>query len=167
MKNRPAALDAEIVHRSPQPTVAVRVQPAWATLDIGALFDRHIPEIAQRLGALGAAPAGPPYARYHRFGPDGNDIELGFPVAAPMTALPEVAAISPGEIGRSELPGGEAAVTVHVGTYEGLSAAYDRLHAWVMEQGRAPAAGPWESYRDNPAVVPTDELRTDITWPLA
>jgi effector-binding domain-containing protein len=167
MTNAQAALDARIVQLAPQPTVAVRLQPAWETLDIGALFDHHIPQIARRLGALGLAPGGPPYARYHAFGPDGVDVELGFPVAAPPYALPSLAEVPPGDVGQTELPGGPAAVTTHVGGYEGLSATYDRLAAWIGAEGRAAAGGPWESYRDNPATVPADRLCTDICWPLA
>jgi effector-binding domain-containing protein len=167
MTNARIALEARIIPIGPQPTVAVRVQPAWETLDIDALFDHHVPRIAARLGAAGQAPGGPPYARYLEFGPDGVDIELGFPVAAPVDALPRLADVPPGDIGRAELPDGDAATTVHVGSYEGLAGTYERLRTWIAAEGRTPGGGPWESYRDNPATVPGERLRTDITWPLA
>ncbi len=167
MTNVPLTLGVRIVELTPQPAVGVRVQAAWETLDIGALFDHHIPLIAMRLGAAGLAPAGPPFARYHAFGPDGNDIELGFPVASPVTALPLLAEIPAGEIGQTELPGGPAATTTHVGSYEGLAGTYDRLRTWFADEGRAPGSGPWESYRDDPSAVSADRLRTDVTWPLA
>ena len=70
-------------------------------------------------------------------------------------------------MGGSELPGGQAAVLVHRGSYDTLSAAYDGLHDWIHAQGYDEGDGPWETYIDNPEEV-TDvaQLRTQLTWPV-
>ena len=161
-------MDARIVELPPAPTVAVRVQQPFADLDIGALFDIHIPNIADRLSDLGGTAAGAPYARYHEFGPERADIELGIPVAAPVANLRPIADGAPGEACNAELPGGEVAAAVHQGSYNGLADAYRQLREWIASQGRRDGAGPWESYVTDPTEVSDpSQLRTEIFWPLA
>ena len=159
--------DPRVVELTPQPTVAVRVQKPFEELDLGALFDLHLPNIADRLADLGGTPAGPAYGRYHEFGPQQADVEIGIPVTGPVANLRPVAECESGEIGNSELPGGRAAVTTHLGSYDGLAATYDRLREWIRGQGLDDAPGPWESYIKDPSEVEDPaELRTEVVWPL-
>ena len=66
----PAAFEAEIVEIEPQPTAAVRIQQPMSELDLAAAFDRAMPLVAQRIVEAGGSLGGPPFGRYHRFGPD-------------------------------------------------------------------------------------------------
>jgi effector-binding domain-containing protein len=160
-------MDAEIVEREPQPTAAIRVTQPMAELDLAAAFDRGMPLVAERIGAAGGSIAGPPYGRYHRFGPDVVDVEIGFPVGAPLADVPALADSPEGEVGLSELPGGPVARTIHRGPYDSLKAAYDGLHDWIHGQpGYDDGPGPWESYVDDPTTVDAAEVRTEIVWPL-
>lgn len=161
-------LEASVVELDPQPTAAVRVRQSMEELDLGALFELQIPRVAQRLGELGAAPAGAPYARYHEFGPELVDVEIGFPLAAPVAQLAPVAVDESAAVGASELPGGEAALAVHRGPYDTLTETYDALPGWIAARGRMQGAGPWECYVDDPGTVAdASQLRTDVYWPLA
>jgi effector-binding domain-containing protein len=159
-------IDAEIRELTPQPSAAVRVQQPMESMDLSALFDEHLPNIAHRLADLGVELAGPPYGRYHQFGPERVDVEIGMPVSAPVANLTNYEEAEPGELFASELPGGPAAIAVHRGSYDGLSKVYDALHDWIHEQGRDEGPAPWESYVDDPSEVPMDEVRTEVVWPL-
>ncbi len=158
-------MEATIRELTPRLTAAVRVKTTIP--ELGAQFDRFLPEIADRLGELAIHIGGPPFARYHAYGTDGVDVEIGFPLGDDAIGLPALADALPGDVGTSLLPGGDAAVAVHRGLYDGLSAVYDGLRAWIDEQGRARGAGPWESYIDDPSSAESmDEVRTEVVWPL-
>jgi effector-binding domain-containing protein len=159
-------IEAEIRELTPQPTAAVRITRPMESMDLAALFDEHLPNIAHRLADMGIEPGGPPYGRYHAFGPEQVDVEIGVPVTAPVSNLRSPDEAEPGELFASELPGGQAAITVHRGSYDGLSGVYDGLHDWIHEQGRDEGPGPWESYVDDPGEVPVDEVKTEVIWPL-
>jgi effector-binding domain-containing protein len=159
-------IDAEIRELTPQPTASIRVTQPMESMDLAALFDEHLPNIAHRLADLGVEPAGPPFGRYHQFGPEQVDVEIGIPVSAPASTLSSPDEAEPGELFAGELPGGQVAITIHRGSYDGLSGTYDALHDWIHSQGRDEGPGPWESYVDDPGEVGMDETKTEVIWPL-
>jgi effector-binding domain-containing protein len=160
--------EPRLVDVEPQPTAAVRFRRPMASVDVGELMDAAMGSLGARLAGAGVAPAGPPYARYHAWGGDIADVEIGFPVAQAIAGLPRLAEAPEGDVGGSELPGGRVAVVVHRGPYQELGDAYGQLHDWIHAQGEEDGPGPWETYLDNPEEVEdVSELRTEIRWPVA
>jgi len=129
------AYEIEVRELQPQTVVAVRVSvPVEA---IPTIMGEVFGEVYAYVGRAGLTPAGMPYARYHSFGAEEMDMEVGSPVAGP--------AEGEGRIVSGELPGGTAAVTWHIGPYDTIVAAYDAITAWMQQHGREPAGAPGEA----------------------
>jgi effector-binding domain-containing protein len=152
-----AAAETSIRRIDARPTACMRVTTTKG--EIG----KTIGELLSRLGEFvernGGGAAGPPYARYFRWSDDGVDVEIGIPVARPISGEGQVVA--------GELPGGEVARTLHLGPYDGLTDTYDALHEWITGQGREPAGAPWEVYvRSYSDVTNPSQLTTEVVWPV-
>jgi effector-binding domain-containing protein len=145
-------------HRlDPQHTAAIRVTAPPS--EIGETFRSVLPEVTACLDGQGAAPAGPPFARYFDYTEEEADFEAGFPVARPVSGS--------GRVEPGELPGGQAAVTLHRGPYEGLAEAHDEIGRWVLANDHDPAGPVWEVYLVGP-LLESDPARweTEVVWPL-
>ncbi len=128
--------------------------------DLGEWMGKVFGEVEAYLREMGVAPAGPPFSRYFSMPDDGVDVESGFPTATTVARR--------GRITPTELPGGSVAVTTHMGPYETVSAAYEAIGQWLVEQGRHPAGPFWEVYYTDPTEVPDpSQWRTDVFQPLA
>ena len=138
----------------PEQTAAISVTCPWAEISqqMGPIFG----EVMAYLGPIGAI-AGDAKA-FGRYTPAGDQvvIEAGFTVHAPIAGH--------GRVQPGTLPGGEAIVTIHEGSYETLSQAYEAMQAWLAERQLAGAESMWEYYLTPPDVQPP---RTMLVWPLA
>jgi len=141
----------------PQPVVSIRTTCHAA--EIGATLSEILPEVFSYLRKQGLYPSGPPFTRYHGFSETQVDIEGGMPVAAAVSGE--------GRIEGGELPGGEAATTVHMGPYEKLPEAHDALHLWMREEKKEPAGPQWEYYWTDPGKEPdASKRKTELVWPI-
>jgi len=115
-------------------------------------------EIMQALGSCGIQPVGPPFAMYHNMDMSSLDVEIGFPVAGKVEAS--------GRVKPGKLPGGRVAVTLHEGPYEKIEGAYNRLMAFVRDQGLEMESFTYEFYLNDPDETPPEDLRTEIYFPV-
>jgi effector-binding domain-containing protein len=115
-------------------------------------------EIMQVMVSSGVQPAGPPFAVYHNMDMSNLDVEIGFPVAKTVAGG--------GRVKAGKLPGGKAAVTLHVGPYGKIGEAYNRLTAFIKEQGMEPESFCYEFYLNDPDETPPEELKTEIYFPV-
>jgi effector-binding domain-containing protein len=118
------------------------VRGVVAPVDLPAFFDRSFGALGVALAELGTAPAGPAFAHYLRPPGDTSELEVGFPVGRRIEPS--------GDVVPSRLGGGRVATVVHDGGYEGLRTSWDRLLAWVEQQGLQPGVGMWEVYLTEP-----------------
>lgn len=151
--------------REAQPVLSIRGN---ARIDELATHQgERLRELWSVIQARGVAATGPPFVRYHTFGENETDLEVGIPVVS--------AAAGEGRIAAGELPGGAAITTWHIGAHDRLAEAYGRLGTWLNEHGRQAAGATWEVYwwidpsaKPNPATwPPPSEWRTELVQPIA
>lgn len=135
----------------------------------------HYKEIAKMLPALfeyamsqGAVIAGPPLYLWHEKNVEdamkadeaGNaDIEVCVPIAE---RIPET-----DEIKCYELCGRKMARIIHKGPYEASGPVYERLFAWIQENGHKLAGPIREAYLNDPREVAPEEILTIIYAPIS
>ena len=98
---------------------AVVVQHDFPMYDMPALMDGTFSHLAEALAAQGIRPIGPAFSLHHRAPVATADLEVGFPVDAPLTEPLELP--SGYEVIGSSIPGGRIAWTSHIGAYGGLA----------------------------------------------
>jgi AraC family transcriptional regulator len=142
-------------------------QPAVAVLHVGPY--NQIGPSFERLGTWATANpgsvTGPPLALF-----------LDDPESTPpeqlrsYAALPVVQdlALDAAEIEQIRLAGGRCAVAVHIGNYEGLGRAWQEFMAAIDADGLHPDASRpcFEVYANDPAMVPEEQLRTELHQPV-
>ncbi|HXJ65895.1 MAG TPA: GyrI-like domain-containing protein [Actinomycetota bacterium] len=151
----------EVERKDLEDGYVVTIRMTTSQDQLGAAFQEILPEVDAEILNAGARPAGPAFAIYHRFGPgpDGVELEAGFPVEQPIPTS--------GRVNGRELPATFAAVAWHHGPYEGLSAAYEAVQAWLTEEGLQASGPPWEVYWTGPMDgVPKEEWRTEVGFPF-
>jgi effector-binding domain-containing protein len=146
----------EIRSTSARDTIAIRTTTPLEKLPdvMGACYA----EIMGYLGPLGIQPAGPPFAVYYNMDMSSLDVEIGFPVAPGPEGR--------GRIRPGKIPGGRAAVAVHTGPYAQLAETYDRMLAFILEQGLETESFSYEFYLNDPETTPSGALQTEIWFPL-
>jgi effector-binding domain-containing protein len=143
-----------------EPTTAAVVRGTVAAEEITDFFDRSFSVLGEAIAAQGVSPTGPAFGLYRGIPDETVDVAVGFPTDRPIE--PDGAA----EAG--ELPGGRVARVVYAGGFDGLGEAWQRLGAWIADQGLTPSETYWEVYltEPNPEMDPAD-LRTELNWPVS
>jgi len=138
-------------------TASMRKEVSQA--DVPQAIGHMFQAVKAALASQGIEPDGAPFARYHSSG-DMVDLEAGAMVATPIAA--------DGDVKPGELPAGPAAIAIHVGPYETLSATYDVIEAWLTASTSHQASGgPWELYITDPSAEPEPrKWLTEIIYPL-
>ncbi len=142
-----------------EPVTTAVVKATIPSTEVTNFFDRSFGVLGGALAAQGVTPAGPAFALYHGVPDETMDLEVGYPTDR---------AIEPdGAVEAGGLPGGRVARVVHAGSFDGLIDAWQRLGAWIGEQGLTRGQPYWEVYLTEPSpdMDPAD-LRTELNWPI-
>jgi effector-binding domain-containing protein len=154
------------IREEPRRRTAV-VHGSMPQSEMPGFMDGVFPRLFHAIGAAGLVPGGAPFSRYFSFAPERVEFEVGVTIAD-IPGMPERAFDGAGDIQPGELPAGQVAVGWHVGPYEAIASTYERLMAWVGEQGREPSGAMWEVYTTDPSAEPDPaNWRTQIFVPLA
>jgi AraC family transcriptional regulator len=159
--NRSPVMSTPTIERQElQPQPALIVKRRVARSEIAATIAESLGKTFPYALQNGLAIAGRPFVRYSDVGPGLMTMETGTPLAAPAPGVGEIEAIT--------LPGGPAAVAVHMGPYDTLQDTYAAMERWMQQQGVRAAGAPWESYITDPAEHPDPaNWRTDVFWPIS
>ena len=131
-----------------QPSQLVAVLRERVPMDaLPAFYDRAYRTVAEEVSAAGLAITGPAFGWYLDMPTDSVDLAAGFWVGAPS-----VRALG-GGVEVVELPGGPAAVGVHVGSYDGLPGAWDEFRTWTAQHAVEMRGGFLEVYLTDPSEV--------------
>ena len=148
--------ECRMEERASQPVVSIRTRTSVDELPnvLGAAWGR----LMEYLETERAFPAGAPFAGYFNMDMQDLDVEIGFPVAAPLPGG--------GDIRASEIPAGKAATTLHTGPYEDFGQAYNALMQWMEEHEYEGTGVAYEFYLNDPTEIAPEELQTQIVLPL-
>jgi AraC family transcriptional regulator len=147
----------EIQELEKTPVLSITATTTMA--ELGEVMADCFPTVFKHIHANGGQPAGMPFARYHKFGPEEVVVESGLPLIG--------AVAGEGRILTSELPGGLVARTIHVGPYESLLDAYQAYETWFADGEYEATGGPWEVYLTDPGEEKdSSKWQTQINWPV-
>jgi effector-binding domain-containing protein len=148
--------NCEILEKESQPVLSIRTRTAVENLP--QVMGNAYRAIGELLGALGEQPAGPPFAAYFNMDMHNLDVEIGFPVFRKLDGKGEVVA--------SEIPAGKFASCQFTGPYSEIRAAYQALTQWVVREGQEASGVSYEFYLNDPNQTSSQDLMTQIVFPL-
>ena len=151
--------DYEIVIKKIAPVKVVSIREILPNYSaIGQLFQKIAPYVYR----CGSQVSGPPQAIYYDegFKEKDVDIEVAFPITRDVP--------SKGEFKCRELPGyDQMATTIHKGSYESISGAYNALGKWIETNGYQIIGPLREIYMTDPSKTKPSEYVTEIHFPIA
>lgn len=144
-----------------QPTVMVAILRERVAMGaLAAFYDRAYRTVLEQAAASGLAVTGPAFGWYRHMPTDSVDLAAGFRVGADAAR-----ALGDG-VEVVELPGGPAAVGVHLGSYDGLSGAWAELRTWMSDHAAQMRGDFLEVYVTDPSEADPSQNETRLVLPI-
>jgi effector-binding domain-containing protein len=144
-----------------QPQIAVAIKKTAVSMEnIAEVTTEGYTKIMGYLAEQGKQIADAPYLAYMNGNEDFSqfDIELGIPVAEPVSAQ--------GEFYMSQSCEGKAITATYKGPYKDLEAAYVALMDYAKKNSLELTGVYYDYYLSNPADTPENELLTQVVFPI-
>ena len=156
----PPVNEPEILTVEELPTV-VAVFNNHPMNEMPSAFDQTYQALFPTLGAKGIAPVGPGFALYTSTPTDTVSFEVGIPVSQPLEG--DVSADNGIVLKNSVIPAGKIARISHIGSFDGLSQAWDSFVETLESAGHEIDMPYWEVYvtEPSPEMAPST-LQTDL-----
>ena len=157
-------LEIEIVEMESGPLAFVATSSTWGVGEIGQAFGEAIGKVERFVKDHELEQAGPPVAISRSVSGE----EWRFDAGIPLVAIPDELELDPESgIQLAETFGGRVARAVSVGSYDGISANWERVRAWVAAHGFEEVDSPWEEYISDPSETSEEELTTHLCIPIS
>ncbi len=142
-----------------QPRIAAVIHVTIPRSQTRSTMPAAIREIIAALSSQGMGPSGPLFFHHLTTSAETFDVEVGFPVAAPVRPT--------GRVKSGEFPGGRIARTVYQGNYEGLYRAWSEFGEWMKCERQTGRGDLWEIYVAGPeSSSDPANWRTELCLPL-
>jgi len=112
------------------------------------------------IGEKGIQPAGPVFAIYYSYEPEGNVVfKAGVPVASEVEGT--------GDIIYKEFPAMKAVTTLYTGSYKDIGPVYTEIQKYMEKNELESTGNSWEVYLTNPSeVADPNDNKTLIYFPV-
>ncbi len=141
---------------------ATRRECAMQPQEISAAIGDGFGVLMPALGAAGVAPLGPPMVAYVKIEAGRMEFDVARMIApADADKLKDAAGVT-----IATTIEGPAIKTVHKGPYNGLGDTYQKMFAFMREEGLEPGPACYELYLNDPGDTPPADLLTEIRQPL-
>jgi len=130
------------------------------TSQVGPKMGEIFEKVFGYIGQNQITPAGPPFAVYLSFDPQGNTVfETGVPVSDEVSGS--------GEIEYREYPATKVVEMVYTGSYENMGPAYQKIMDYMKENNLKAKGISWEIYLTDPSAEPDpNKYQTIIMFPI-
>ncbi|MCL2862733.1 MAG: GyrI-like domain-containing protein [Methanimicrococcus sp.] len=152
----PKISNIEILEKPEQPILSIRLRTSVQELPkhIGACYG----QMEEYLKKEGKRLSGIPFVAFHSFGDMSDmDVEMGFPLAAPLSGV--------GEIKAGVIPAGIVLSCMYLGPYSQMESLYNEIMAWISENKYEMVLPSYEYYYNGPG-VPEEYYLTEICIPI-
>ena len=137
----------------------------YAYMEFGGPFDQMEKSIQKFMGEFfkqGLAPAGPFLGVYFNDPRKVKPEELKWNIGFPMSKDAKVEA----PLKKAEFKHKTAAVYLHIGPYENMGKAYDKIFKYAENNGYKIVWPVYDKYLNNPMQVKPEELKTEMIIPV-
>lgn len=151
----PRVTSIDLIEQPEQPVIFLRTRTSLE--DLPRLIGQSYAMMGNFLRESKQAPSDVPYVAYHNMDMADLDVEIGFPMAAPV--------MPPEGICRGVIPAGLFATCIFRGAHRDIEPAYHDMTSWIAQNGFAITGPCRESYYNGPE-FPEEELLTRILLPV-